>query len=660
MAIITKDPVSKGSSSIFTLNKTELGNHSDVSGDAYFSDQDNWYKVFLYYQSSTGNQKEIVQFDATQYSPTGTFHVSSYALDEFEIYKLTIFDFDGGSLSIPRANLTVADFDVSFAAVAWPSGVDGALSISDGGYVTLPEGSSKDYSSISIAGGTRNDWLAFDAGVGDYSQAGGEYITFSSSSTDYYLWWNDGASSDPNIGGRTGIEVDIMGVSSNDELASDTLLALRNAISDSEYLFYHDAQIVNFYEQSGTNVSNPGSELTNSEFIFDLQEAGGSNKVTFEKIGIEVDGSNLPMDGDYFELPTPYENYYYFFDFSGGDTEVPSEIATENQVHRIQSNQDINDIQTDLWNAITNTIGESSTVRYYGMAAEYLSYLDRYVMYLEATRSGLYNSFGTSFGNIVINQLQNGGGGVLQISGSDWTSIGCLGDMTNNGRVEVTSGDAAGGTFSDTAPDGESLSYSITQTDGGDGGTFSYNGGSQNSGNGGGGAGSGIDGGDATSTKGGDGGDTSSGLYYSEGATLWGTSALSADPDSEGGFAGGGGGGSRGYHGGGLYIRVGGNLEGEGEFDVSGREGGNGGAGSTEQVSGDAGSGGGGGAGGSGGKIVIKYEGSNNSNYHFSNEKARGGFGGKRGDNLGGGSQGTDGDNGTVGNAIGTYSVTSL
>lgn len=114
MAIVTFGSVSKGASTTFTLNKTELGNHSDVSGDAYYSNQSNWYRVYLYYESPTGRQKEIVQFDATVGSPTAPFLVSNKARDVFEIQAIRIFDFDGGNLYIPRANLTTAEFDISF------------------------------------------------------------------------------------------------------------------------------------------------------------------------------------------------------------------------------------------------------------------------------------------------------------------------------------------------------------------------------------------------------------------------------------------------------------------------------------------------------------------------------------------------------------------
>lgn len=117
MAIITKPAggVLKGIPATFTLNKVELLALSAVSSDSYFSNSDNWNKVILKYKSSEGRQYEVVEFNATLSSPTGTFSVSEKARDEFEIQTLEIIDFDGGIFIVPRAALTVAEFDIDFS-----------------------------------------------------------------------------------------------------------------------------------------------------------------------------------------------------------------------------------------------------------------------------------------------------------------------------------------------------------------------------------------------------------------------------------------------------------------------------------------------------------------------------------------------------------------
>jgi len=120
MAIITKPAVSKNSAATFTLNKTELALVNSVSSNAFFSIITNWKYVRLFYQSSPGNQTEIVVFDATQATPQGQFLVSDKARDQFNIQKITIEDFDGGFLEVKRVELNTVDFDITFTAPVTP------------------------------------------------------------------------------------------------------------------------------------------------------------------------------------------------------------------------------------------------------------------------------------------------------------------------------------------------------------------------------------------------------------------------------------------------------------------------------------------------------------------------------------------------------------
>lgn len=115
MAILTKPSVLKGVSSQFSLNKSELASLSIVSNDSYFSDMSKWKRVSMIFKSSFGNQHKVVEFNATQESPIGHFLISEKARDVFEILKIKIIDFDGGFLNIPRSELNVADFHISFS-----------------------------------------------------------------------------------------------------------------------------------------------------------------------------------------------------------------------------------------------------------------------------------------------------------------------------------------------------------------------------------------------------------------------------------------------------------------------------------------------------------------------------------------------------------------
>lgn len=116
MAIITKPAggILKGVPATITLNKSELASLPSVSADSYFSITSNWNKVILSYKSLTGNQQEIVEFDATLASPTGFFDVSLKARNGFNIQVLKIVDFDGDIFTVPRSQLNTADFDVEF------------------------------------------------------------------------------------------------------------------------------------------------------------------------------------------------------------------------------------------------------------------------------------------------------------------------------------------------------------------------------------------------------------------------------------------------------------------------------------------------------------------------------------------------------------------
>jgi hypothetical protein len=116
MAILTKPAVTKGAASIFTLSKTELSQVASVAANVYYSNTSNWKLVKISYHSSEGRQREVVLFDATQLTPTGQFLVSDKAKDIFEVRRIVIEDFDGGSFVINRTDLIdpETNFDISF------------------------------------------------------------------------------------------------------------------------------------------------------------------------------------------------------------------------------------------------------------------------------------------------------------------------------------------------------------------------------------------------------------------------------------------------------------------------------------------------------------------------------------------------------------------
>lgn len=121
MPIITKpSPLEKNATGIFSLDKTALALHPTVVASSHFSSPNVWDKIILKYKSETLGQFESVEFDATVASPEGQFFVSSTAEDIFEVEKITIIDKDGAILLIPRADLTIAEFDIDFGVVVPP------------------------------------------------------------------------------------------------------------------------------------------------------------------------------------------------------------------------------------------------------------------------------------------------------------------------------------------------------------------------------------------------------------------------------------------------------------------------------------------------------------------------------------------------------------
>ena len=126
MPILTKNetPV-KGQKAEFELDKAALAAVTSVAADSYFSDDANWNSVEMIFKSNPGKQRRTVKFDASQATPLASFFASVKARDIFEIEKIIINDFDSGTFTILRGELTVAEFDVTLSggspasSVAW-------------------------------------------------------------------------------------------------------------------------------------------------------------------------------------------------------------------------------------------------------------------------------------------------------------------------------------------------------------------------------------------------------------------------------------------------------------------------------------------------------------------------------------------------------------
>jgi hypothetical protein len=116
MSIITKSsPIAKDAPITFTLDKAALAALPVVVASAWYGDSANWKKVLINYKSTTDNERIIVQFDATQATPSSTFLAISPSKDVFEVSSIYIIDFNQGALSVPASSLDQAEFVVDFA-----------------------------------------------------------------------------------------------------------------------------------------------------------------------------------------------------------------------------------------------------------------------------------------------------------------------------------------------------------------------------------------------------------------------------------------------------------------------------------------------------------------------------------------------------------------
>jgi hypothetical protein len=110
MPILNKPAFVKGQNNQITLSKSDLA--QQVS-DLYFQDSANWKQVVLFYETSEGKQRKVLVYDASQGTPAANFNISQRARDEWQIKRVVFYDFDGGSLTLKRDNLTVSEFDIS-------------------------------------------------------------------------------------------------------------------------------------------------------------------------------------------------------------------------------------------------------------------------------------------------------------------------------------------------------------------------------------------------------------------------------------------------------------------------------------------------------------------------------------------------------------------
>lgn len=130
MGLLTLPQIQKAQEATITLNKADLFALSAVSSDPYFSVQTNVKYAIVEYNSEPGNQRRVLKFDLAQAQPIAALLVSERARDSFELERVTLVDFDGGTLVINRAQLP-GGLDITISS---GSSGDPTLSVTSGLY----------------------------------------------------------------------------------------------------------------------------------------------------------------------------------------------------------------------------------------------------------------------------------------------------------------------------------------------------------------------------------------------------------------------------------------------------------------------------------------------------------------------------------------------
>lgn len=98
--ITLPNSLQKNQSLTFVLDKSAL--FAAVS-DEYFSVESHVEKVIAVYKSATGHQRKRVEFLIAQASPSDQVIFSNKASDVFNLEKIVLIDYDGGTHVLPAS-----------------------------------------------------------------------------------------------------------------------------------------------------------------------------------------------------------------------------------------------------------------------------------------------------------------------------------------------------------------------------------------------------------------------------------------------------------------------------------------------------------------------------------------------------------------------------
>ena len=105
--------VFKGVDSTIAIIKADILTLPVVVADPYFAVEANWMSIKLVFTSNVGYQQKTVVFKAGDEIPVSKFKASLKSRGTFNLYSITIADFDSGKLEIRRNDIpNVTNYDI--------------------------------------------------------------------------------------------------------------------------------------------------------------------------------------------------------------------------------------------------------------------------------------------------------------------------------------------------------------------------------------------------------------------------------------------------------------------------------------------------------------------------------------------------------------------
>jgi hypothetical protein len=174
---------------------------------------------------------------------------------------------------------------------------------------------------------TSNEKFMIDITGATTAGIDGKYFLFSSTTTDYYLWYDiDNVSVDPAVGGRTGVEVNLTSGASESTISFGTSGAIRD-IDGFREIFTDDMnngtndpffRIINTAAGNVTDIA-PGTAVGVNKMssVNKVIDGGASGEYSF----VDFNGTaSYEIAGTYFTLSSPGTDYYVWYN-SGTDTD---------------------------------------------------------------------------------------------------------------------------------------------------------------------------------------------------------------------------------------------------------------------------------------------------------------------------------------------------